>query len=766
MKTARLLTSSFLLLTFLACAAAAEKSPPQSDQSSTIANIVQKAMKTDHLRAVIVKVTQGDKVVINRAFGESMTGVPATTAMHFRNGAVAFSYLGTLLMQFVDEHKIKLDDTIERWMPDLPEANKVTLKMLANQTSGYPDFETDPKWLDAFIADPFHIWTFDERMKYAFSRPIQFDPGTNWSYSHTNFMILGEILSKIGNKPLDVLLREKVLEPMGLKNTSASQTSEIPSPVLHAYDSERRAALKIPANIPFYEESSFWNSQWGTPIGANQTTTIDDMVTTAIKVGTGALLTKSSYETMTGPHLLGFGKKQDNCAPSCGTQTNFYNYGLGIVRSGSWLLQNPMLGGYSATEAYLPSKKIAIAVFVTYAPEAFDSEGNYHNSSDALFRSIGTYLAPDDPPPPLPIPDSTQAAPSVADPSVQSAIVAAVENDRKRFGGHTPVPATLIGIWDGKGNNFIRAFGDADLEKKTPLTPADHFRIGSNTKTFVISVLLQLVSEKKLSLDDPLSRFSLGVTIPNAEGLTVRELCNMRSGLFEAYDTPEFAKLNWKVPKDFNPRTLVAWAMKQKPYFQPGKGYHYCNTNYLLIGMIIEAITKDSVGNQIRKRLLEPFGLKQTFYPETEAMPSPWVHGYHLDKQGNWEDISNTIPVAFMGSAGAMISDMNDIRRWIELYATGKTCGAGTYQDLINCIPFLGNTSFGLGITCSEGWYGYSGALPGYNTADYYSPETGITIVAWINYQAKEPVEGVASVMVRDIARILTPYHVPFVYKE
>ena len=95
-------------------------------------------MKTEHLRAVIVKVTQGDKVVINQAFGESMTGVPATTAMHFRNGAVAFSYLGTLLMEFVDEHKVKLDDTIEHWMPDLPQANKVTLKMLANQTSGYP----------------------------------------------------------------------------------------------------------------------------------------------------------------------------------------------------------------------------------------------------------------------------------------------------------------------------------------------------------------------------------------------------------------------------------------------------------------------------------------------------------------------------------------------------------------------------------------------------------------------------------------------------
>ncbi len=367
---------------------------------------------------------------------------------------------------------------------------------------------------------------------------------------------------------------------------------------------------------------------------------------------------------------------------------------------------------------------------MTFAPEAFDSEGNYHNSGDTLFRSIGAYLAPDDAPPTppssaetSPSSDSAQAALSVASPSVQSAIVAAVEEDRKRYGGRTPVPAALIGVWDAKGNSFIRAFGNADLEKKVPLTPADHFRIGSNTKTFVISVLLQLVGEKKLSLDDPLSRFPLGVTIPNAEGITVRELCDMRSGLFEAYGTPQFAALNMKVPENFDPRTLVAWAVQQKPYFAPGKGYRYSNTNYLLIGMIIEEITKDSVGNQIRKRLLEPIGLKQTSYPETEAMPSPWVHGYHLDK-------------------------------------------AGTYQDLINCIPFLGNTSFGLGITCSEAWYGYTGALPGYNTADYYSPATATTILAWINYQAKEPVEGVASVMVRDIARIITPDHVPFVYKE
>jgi CubicO group peptidase (beta-lactamase class C family) len=230
--------------------AAATPTPiSQPDQASAIATIVQNAMKTEHLRAVIVKVTQGDKVVISQAFGESMTGVPATAAMRFPNGAVAFAYVSTLLLEFVDEHKVRLDDTIERWMPTLPEANKVTLKMLANQTSGYPDFETDPQWLAAWSADPFHIWTFEERLKYAFARPVQFAPGTNWSYAHTNFMVLGEILSKIGKKPLDTLLREKVLDPMALKNTTSSQTSEISSPVLHAYFLELRFVAQATLEI-------------------------------------------------------------------------------------------------------------------------------------------------------------------------------------------------------------------------------------------------------------------------------------------------------------------------------------------------------------------------------------------------------------------------------------------------------------------------------------------------------------------------------------
>jgi D-alanyl-D-alanine carboxypeptidase len=133
-------------------------------------------------------------------------------------------------------------------------------------------------------------------------------------------------------------------------------------------------------------------------------------------------------------------------------------------------------------------------------------------------------------------------------------IAAAVEKDRITYGGHEPLPAVLIGVWDGEGGSYTHAFGYADLAKKIPLTTEDHFRIGSNTKTFVASVILQLIAEGKLSLDDPVSRFSLCVTIPNGDQITVRELCNMRSGLFEAYATPQFAALNMTVPKDFDPR--------------------------------------------------------------------------------------------------------------------------------------------------------------------------------------------------------------------
>jgi D-alanyl-D-alanine carboxypeptidase len=352
---------------------------------------------------------------------------------------------------------------------------------------------------------------------------------------------------------------------------------------------------------------------------------------------------------------------------------------------------------------------------------------------------------------------------SAASTAVRAAIDLVVEKERKIYGGRTPVPAVLVGVWDGAGGSYVRAFGYAQLAKHALLSPADHFRIGSNTKTFVVAVILQLADEGKLTLDEPISRFGLGVDIPNASKITVRELCNMRSGLFEFFDVPELTHMNVTPETKFDSRTLVAWAAKQKPYFAPGKGYHYSNTGYLILGLIIEKISNDTVGNEIRKRLLLPFGLTQTSYPQTQAMPDPWAHGYGLDVKRNWTDVSNEIPVSAMGAAGLMISDMFDMKRWIALYVTGRTSGSATHRALMNCIPIgKGNLAFGLGLGCSAGWYGYTGGLPGYTTANYYYPASGVTIVAWVTVQEHAPPPGLANALFRDIASIMTPANVPF----
>lgn len=370
----------------------------QSDQAAQIIALVRDGMERYGLRAAIVRVTIDGQEVVTAAFGESMTGVPATTEMHFRNGAVAISYVSTLLLTLVDDGVLGLDDPLSIWMPELPDADRVTLKMLANMTSGYQDYVPDEQFIQDAYLDPFRQWTPQELIAIGLAQPRLFAPGTNWDYAHTNYVILGLALERATGRSMVDLLQERVLGPLGLTNTANSFTPAIPEPALHAFSSERRVALGVPPGTRFYEESTYWNPSWTITHGAIQTTNIFDMTATAIAVGEGTLLSRESYQAMVGPNLLGFGSELEGCR-TCHTLDEMYNYGLGVVRSGNWLLQNPLFYGYAAVEAYLPAKKIAIAVAVTYGEGAFDAQGNYANRGDTLFRQIGAVLAPDDAPP-------------------------------------------------------------------------------------------------------------------------------------------------------------------------------------------------------------------------------------------------------------------------------------------------------------------------------------------------------------------------------
>lgn len=368
-------------------------------KAAEIMKIVNDYMQEAHLKSVILKVSVDGKDIVTDAVGESMTGVPATVDMHFRNGAVAISYVSTLLMILVDEKKLSLDDKVSKWLPEIPNADKVNLGQLAQMTSGYQDFVLgNPEFENEATANPFKAWTTEDQLALAVNKPLWYEPGTNWSYAHTNYVILGQALEKATGESMADLLQKKVLDPLGLKNTKPNLTAEIPEPVLHAFTSERRPFFNIPPDKPFYEESTGWNPSWTINHGAIQTSNIADLHRSAIAVGTGELLSPESYKAMVSTDLRGKTTPVEGC-PTCVALNDFHTYGLGVWITGDWIFQNPLFWGYAAVNAYLPSKKIAIAVAVTYKPEAFSSDGGYSNGGDALFRKIGALLAPEDAPP-------------------------------------------------------------------------------------------------------------------------------------------------------------------------------------------------------------------------------------------------------------------------------------------------------------------------------------------------------------------------------
>ncbi|HEY5426079.1 MAG TPA: serine hydrolase domain-containing protein [Candidatus Tumulicola sp.] len=361
--------------------------------AATIEGIVRSSMRANHFRAVIVQMRSNGANVYTGAFGDSMTGVPATADMHFRGGAMAFTYMATLLLEFVDQKKVTLDTKLSNYFPDLPNADRITLRNLAQMTSGYADYVYQPELIKSVYLDPFRQWTPQELMHIGVSKPMQFAPGTNWGYSHTNYVILGRVLEKIAGMPLADALRQYVIEPMGLKQTGAHTTPMIPQPVLHAFSSERRETLGVKPDVPFYEEATFWNPSWTTAEGAVETTDINDLTVSLEAVASGKLLSPASSAAQIVPSLIGFGHSQPNC-DACKANDAAFNYGLGIINVGPWIMQTLGFAGASGAVGYLPAQKLTIAVEATNGPGAYDDKGNAGLGAVVLVRALADAIAP------------------------------------------------------------------------------------------------------------------------------------------------------------------------------------------------------------------------------------------------------------------------------------------------------------------------------------------------------------------------------------
>jgi CubicO group peptidase (beta-lactamase class C family) len=338
---------------------------------SWLDNKVQAFVKDKPVKAMIYGLWINGEPVSIAALGETMTAVPATSKMHFRIGGVTETMLTTLFMQLVEQNKLTLDAKVERWFPDLPNAKEVTLKMLANGTSGYPDYVYNKKFNEVDNNNPFKKWTDKELLDFAFMEPPLFKPGTNQHYSHTDYVILGSILAQATNKSLAELLQSYILTPVAMSETQFNLTAEIPSPVLHSFSNVRS----------IYEDATFWSPSW-TASSGSMVSTIADLGKWANTWLQGSLLTAKSTTELRAPDTVGKGSNRADL---------YFAMGFGVVNH--WLMQNPAFGGYSGIFAALPEKNMVFIAFNTLSAE----DKTNANLSKALWLDLAPELAPEYP---------------------------------------------------------------------------------------------------------------------------------------------------------------------------------------------------------------------------------------------------------------------------------------------------------------------------------------------------------------------------------
>ena len=288
----------------------------------------------------------------------------------------------------------------------------------------------------------------------------------------------------------------------------------------------------------------------------------------------------------------------------------------------------------------------------------------------------------------------------------------------------------------------------------TALRPQARFRVGSITKTFVATVVLQLVGEGRLSLDEPVGRRLPGL-LANGDTITVRQLLNHTSGLFNYTEDPTVLQ-GLVQNRVFTPRELVAIAETHPSTAPPGTKWAYSNTDYIVAGLLVEAVTGHPVGEELRTRIFEPLGLADTSFPMTSGnIPGYHAHGYLSaalvpagvvvspefvsTPDGRLLDMTELNP-SWAWAAGAVISSAPDLSRFYRALMTGSLLTPAMLQEMKTTVPDdpanPSGQGYGLGImriptSCGVNW-GHNGSVFGYEDAAYWNERTDRTVVvAW-----------------------------------
>jgi D-alanyl-D-alanine carboxypeptidase len=325
------------------------------------------------------------------------------------------------------------------------------------------------------------------------------------------------------------------------------------------------------------------------------------------------------------------------------------------------------------------------------------------------------------------------------------------------------VPGAMVLLRTPQGEVTISA-GTTERGAAIPPRADTSFRIASNTKTMTAAVILQLAQENKLNLSDPIARYVPGV--PNGDTITIAELLEMRSGLYNYTSDPEFAAaLDTDPTRVWTPHEVLAIAFARPPTFPPGTEYEYNNTNYALLGLVAEAVEGRPLAQAMQARLFGPLGLQRTLLPArtVNTIPAPYAHGYLYGSTSvalygeppyspevqaaaragtllptDYTDLNHS----FAEAAGGAISTAADLATWIEALVGGRVLNAASQRRWLDSVQpedpsRPGGQQYGYGIAqlrwAANTVYFHGGETPGYNSFIGHDPTNQVTLVVWTN---------------------------------
>jgi D-alanyl-D-alanine carboxypeptidase len=295
-------------------------------------------------------------------------------------------------------------------------------------------------------------------------------------------------------------------------------------------------------------------------------------------------------------------------------------------------------------------------------------------------------------------------------------------------------PGAIVFVRTPKGVHSAVA-GVAQMQPRVPMRVGDRFRIASVTKTFVATVVLQLASEGKLGLDDSIEHWLPGV-VPNGAPITLRHLLNHTSGLFNYVDDTAWQTTEIANPgRAWLPTELLPYSFSHGLLFTPGTNYAYSNTGYVLLGLVIEKVTGEPLGQVLRERIIDRLGLHATTFPTDAAVPEPFVHGYASIAGSPLLDITSLLHPSFLYAAGQIISSAADLTTFFGALLKGRLLPASFLTQMKTGSSASGAYGLGMGLSFSPCGrvFGHEGDFVGWRTEVWSNAKGTRIAVALVN---------------------------------